>query len=175
MHIIDAKQKKKRRPRKDDQNMHLEGISGLSNEPEPLHTTKNAPNPLREQFGSKFVDKYKNEFIDFLKATYQDNHHLEHLDDKEDPLINEKFPESTRYTDEYLRERQRNNDNVRKHRSKEKLNDAKLIKEIIESMNAVCCYGDKILEYLSGSNLCVKCGNISRLDVYSECCEKKEV
>ena len=73
---------------------------------------------MTRDFGNKCVDKYKAEFIDYLKDTFGSKSYKEYLENRNEQEIKLNYPDDTRYTDEYLKCNELNNQRVRLTRLK---------------------------------------------------------
>ena len=72
------------------------------------------------KFGNKLVNKYKPEFIKFLKENFGFEDHLNNLENRCNILIRQNYPDDLRYSGDYIREKKKSAQRVRRCRERKK-------------------------------------------------------
>ena len=125
---------------------------------------------LKEAFGSKMTEKYTPEFLLYLTQLFG-NKGYEYVENKNEPQIINKYPQSSRYTAEYAKEREKSCSNVKKFRANAKTKNINAIKQIREDLSKIIELNG-IFPSLSNSKICLSCYEIKDLNNNSECCLK---
>lgn len=97
---------------------------------------KESKQKLQISFGNTKVEKYKQEFLEYLKNMFKNNdRYLDYIENKNMPQINNVFPGESRYSGDYFKHRSKNTTNVKKFRKKLADNETQTFNEIICNLN----------------------------------------
>ncbi len=107
---------------------------------------------LEINFGNSRVKKYNEKFIEFLKKTYGENEYLNYIENKNDSIIANEFPDNTRYSQKYLELRKGNSENVKKCRLDENQKEIDQINEMKQNLIELNSFNREKLDVLESNN-----------------------